>query len=104
VIALQALAGVAVVVYFRRRRDPRLWRTAVAPGLGGLGLIAVTTLAFLNFPTLAGSDAPAIALLPWLLAVAVAGGLALAVWLRSRRPDVYAGLDELGLDAEPVSR
>jgi amino acid transporter len=104
VIALQALAGVAVVAYFRRRRDPRLWRTAVAPGLGGLGLIAVTTLAFLNFPTLAGSDAPAIALLPWLLAVAVAGGLALAVWLRSRRPDVYAGLDELGLDAEPVSR
>ncbi|MGW5719183.1 APC family permease [Amycolatopsis sp. NPDC003865] len=102
VIALQALAGVAVVAFFRRRRDPRLWRTAVAPGLGGLGLIAVTTLAFLNFPTLAGSDAPAIALLPWLLAVAAAGGLGLAAWLRGRRPDVYAGLDDLGLDAEPA--
>jgi amino acid transporter len=103
VIALQALAGVAVVAFFRRRRDPRWWRTAVAPGLGGLGLITVTTLAVLNFPTLAGSDAPAIAWLPWLLAVAVAGGLGLARWLRRRRPDVYAGLSELGLDAEPVA-
>ncbi|MCR6486716.1 APC family permease [Amycolatopsis sp. OK19-0408] len=99
VIALQALAGIAVVAFFRKRRDPRLWRTAVAPGLGGLGLIAVTTLAFFNFPTLAGSDAPAIALLPWLLAVAVVGGLGLAAWLRSRRPEVYAGLDELGLES-----
>ncbi|SFW77121.1 APC family permease [Amycolatopsis australiensis] len=102
VISLQALAGIAVVAFFRRRRDPRLWRTAVAPGLGGLGLITVTALAVFNFPTLAGSDAPAIALLPWLLAVAVAGGLGLAAWLRARRPEVYAGLDELGLDAEPA--
>ncbi|WP_410636213.1 APC family permease [Amycolatopsis sp. cmx-4-83] len=104
VIALQALAGIAVVAYFRRRRDPRLWRTAIAPGLGGLGLIAVTVLAIVNFPTLAGSEAPAIALLPWLLAVAAAAGLALAAWLRRRRPDVYAGLDALGLDAEPAAR
>ncbi|UOX92820.1 APC family permease [Amycolatopsis sp. FBCC-B4732] len=104
VIALQALAGIAVVAYFRRRRDPRLWRTAIAPGLGGLGLIAVTALAIVNFPTLAGSEAPAIALLPWLLAVAAAAGLALAAWLRRRRPDVYAGLEELGLDAEPAAR
>ncbi|WP_410672507.1 APC family permease [Amycolatopsis sp. cmx-4-68] len=102
VIALQALAGIAVVAFFRRRRDPRRWRTAVAPGLGGLGLIAVTTLAVLNFPTLAGSDAPAIALLPWLLAVAAVAGLGLAGWLRRRRPDVYAGLDALGFDVEAV--
>ncbi len=101
VIVLQALAGVAVVAFFRRRRDPRIWRTAVAPGLGTLGLIAVTVLAVLNFPTLAGSDAPAIALLPWLLAVAVLGGLGLAAWLRSRRPEVYADLDRLGV-AESV--
>jgi amino acid transporter len=102
VIALQALAGIAVVAFFRRRRDPRLWRTAVAPGLGGLGLVAVTTLAVLNFPTLAGSAAPAIALLPWLPAVAAVAGLGLAQWLRRRRPDVYAGLDALGFDAEAV--
>ncbi|GAB3889833.1 APC family permease [Kibdelosporangium lantanae] len=74
VITLQAMAGVAVVAYFRRHRDPRIWRTAVAPGLGGLGLIVVTVLAVVNFPTLAGSDAPVIGLLPWLLAVAAVGG------------------------------
>jgi hypothetical protein len=76
----------------------------VAPGLGGLGLLAVTALAIVNFPTLAGSDAPAITLLPWLLAVAVIAGLGLAAWLRRRRPDVYAGLAALGVDAEPVTR
>jgi amino acid transporter len=97
VITLQAMAGIAVVAFFRRRRDPRIWRTAVAPALGGLGLIAVTTLAIVNFPTLVGSGAPAIALLPWLLAVALAAGLALAAWLRARRPDVYAGLAELSV-------
>lgn len=104
VLALQALAGIAVVAFFRERRDPRLWRTAIAPGLGGLGLLAVTALAIVNFPTLAGSEAPGISLLPWLLAVAVAAGLGLAAWLRQRRPDVYAGLDELGLDTEPATR
>lgn len=93
VITLQAMAGVAVVAYFRRRRDPRIWRTAVAPGLGGLGLIVVTVLTVVNFPTLAGSDAPVIGLLPWLLAVALIGGLGIAAWLRRRRPDTYAGLD-----------
>ncbi|HEX8865825.1 MAG TPA: APC family permease, partial [Lentzea sp.] len=103
VITLQAMAGVAVVAYFRRRRDPRIWRTAVAPGLGGAGLIAVTVLAVVNFPTLAGSEAPAIALLPWLLVVAVAVGLGLAQLLRTRRPDVYAALDRFGIaDAGPL--
>jgi hypothetical protein len=48
--------------------------------------------------------AVAIALLPWLPAVAVAAGLGLAAWLRRRRPDVYAGLEALGVDAEPVPR
>ncbi|MET9630379.1 APC family permease [Lentzea sp. NPDC006480] len=97
VITLQAMAGIAVVAYFRRRRDPRIWRTAVAPGLGGLGLVAVTVLAVANFPTLAGSGAPAIALLPWLLAVAVAIGLGVSYRLRVGRPEVYAALDRLSV-------
>ncbi|WP_052684753.1 amino acid permease [Lentzea aerocolonigenes] len=55
VITSQAMACNAVVAYFRHRRDPRIWRTAVAPGLGGPGLVAVTVPAVANFPTLAGS-------------------------------------------------
>ncbi|NKE55465.1 hypothetical protein FXN61_00960 [Lentzea sp. PSKA42] len=97
VITLQAMAGIAVVAYFRRRRDPRIWRTAVAPGVGGLGLISVTVLAVANFPTLAGSEAPAVTLLPWLLAVAVAVGLGISLVLKIRRPEVYAALDRFGV-------
>jgi amino acid transporter len=97
VITLQAMAGIAVVAYVRRRRDPRIWRTAVAPGVGGLGLISVTVLAVANFPTLAGSEAPAVTLLPWLLAVAVAVGLGISLVLKTRRPEVYAALDRFGV-------
>ncbi|QWF84867.1 APC family permease [Amycolatopsis sp. CA-230715] len=92
IIALQAMAGIAVVVFFRRRGDPRIWRTAIAPGLGGLCLIGVTVLAIANFPTLAGSEAPVIARLPWLLVVALVAGLGTAAWLRRTKPDVYQGL------------
>lgn len=38
IITLQLLAAVAVVVYFRRLRDPHLITTLVAPALGALGL------------------------------------------------------------------
>ena len=99
IIVLQSMAGVAVVVYFRRLRDPRLWSTAIAPGLGGLGLIAVAVLAVVNFPTLAGSEAPVVALLPWLLVLAAGAGLVTALRLRRARPDVYAGLSDLDVDA-----
>ncbi|TCO62235.1 APC family permease [Actinocrispum wychmicini] len=99
IIVLQAMAGVAVVVYFRRRRDPRVWTTAVAPGLGGLGLIGVTVLAVVNFPTLAGSEAPVIALLPWLLVIAAVVGLGMALRLRRSRPEIYAGLTDIAVDA-----
>lgn len=89
ILTLQMLAAVAVVVHFRRNRDPRLWKTLVAPSLGALGLALIVLLAILNFTTLAGSDNPVIGALPWLLVVAVLTGLATAQWLKSRRPEIY---------------
>lgn len=92
ILALQMLAAVAVVVHFRRSRDRRIWKTLAAPGAGALGLAVIVLLAILNFGTLAGSDSPVVGMLPWLLAVAAAAGLATAYWLKSRRPHVYAEL------------
>lgn len=92
ILSLQLMAAVAVVVHFRRQRDPRLWRTLVAPGLGAVGLALIVGLAFLNFPALAGSDNPVIGALPWLLPLAVAAGVGTAAWLKSRRPVVYGAL------------
>jgi amino acid transporter len=109
ILVLQLLACLAVVVHFRRRRDSRLVSTLVAPGLGLIGLVVIVGLALLNFPTMAGSDSVVIAQLPWLLAVALVGGLAYAAYLRSKRPEVYAGLEhdldrfDLATSAMPVA-
>lgn len=94
IVLLQAIAATAIVVHFRRVRDPRLLSTLVLPLLGGLGLWTVTVLAFANFPELAGSDSPVIALLPWLLPAAVAAAVAAAHRLRSSKPHVWGVLDQ----------
>jgi len=105
VVALQAVAAVAVVAFFRRRGDRRWWRTAVAPGLGAAGLIAATVLVVDQFGTLVGTDNPLVRQLPWLLVAAVAGGVGVALWLRRARPRVYADLApaELRHDVGPTA-
>jgi amino acid transporter len=92
VIALQALAALSIVVHFRRERDPRLWSTFIAPGIGFLGLLAITVLAIVNFDIVAGSDALVIRLMPLLLMVALLGGVGYAAYLRKAKPAVYDGL------------
>lgn len=93
IIVLQTLAALSIVVYYRRRRDLRWWRTFLAPGLGFLGLLAVSMLAVANFPLLAGSEEFYVVIMPWLLVVALVGGVVYAAWLRRNRPDVYAKLE-----------
>lgn len=93
ILVLQLLAALSIVVYFRRTRDSRIWKTFIAPGLGGLGLLVIVGLAILNFPDMAGSDNPIIGMLPWLLPLVLIAGLATAAWLKKYRPAVYANLE-----------
>ncbi|MFD1718377.1 APC family permease [Georgenia deserti] len=104
IVVLQMLAALAIVVHFRRVGDGRWWKTFIAPGLGFLGLAWISVMAVLNFPLLAGSDAAYVAVLPWLLAVALVGGVAYAGYLRARRPEVYERLqtDLERFDVEPA--
>ncbi|MBS1692663.1 MAG: APC family permease [Actinobacteria bacterium] len=92
VIVLQALAALSIVVYFRREHDPRLWSTFIAPGVGFLGLLAITVLAFANFDIVAGSDALVIRLMPLLLVLALIGGIGYGAHLKRAKPAVYDGL------------
>jgi amino acid transporter len=106
VILLQAGASVAVVAFFRRRRDERLWTTLIAPGLGSAGLITSAVLVCINFGALTASTSTVVKLLPWLYLIAFATGAVVAFWLRSARPYRYRqmganhgvadGLEELG--------
>ncbi|BAJ73627.1 amino acid transporters [Microbacterium testaceum StLB037] len=94
VIVLQALAALSIVVFFRRRGDRRWWSTLIAPGVGFLALSVIVVLAVVNFDVVAGSNEPAIRLMPLLLVAAVIGGIGYAVFLRRRKPAVYAGLSD----------
>lgn len=92
VIVLQVLAALSIVVHFRRAGDSRLWSTFIAPGIGFLGLSAITVLAIVNFDVVAGSDALAVRLMPLLLVAAVVGGIGYGAYLKNSKPDVYDGL------------
>ncbi|WP_433334279.1 APC family permease [Spirillospora sp. CA-294931] len=93
VVLLQMLTAIACVTYFRRRRDPRIFRTLVAPLVGCAGLIAATVLVLANFDTLAHSDSPVVLALPYVaIALVVAGAL---YALRLRGTERYARIGHL---------
>jgi amino acid transporter len=94
IVGLQLAAALSVVAFFRRRNDPRLWSTAIAPALAAAGLVTVFILAVANFSTLAGSESDVIALLPWLVLIVLLIGVAVATWLSKNRPERYAALGE----------
>ncbi|MBL5974237.1 MAG: APC family permease [Candidatus Leucobacter sulfamidivorax] len=94
IIIVQAIAALSVVVYFRRRRDPRWWSTFIAPGLGFLALAVFSVMAIVQFPLVAGSEELYVVVLPWILVVALVGGILYGAYLKSKRPEVYAGLSE----------
>jgi amino acid transporter len=91
-IALQALAAISVIAYFRKQQpaDRHWWRTFTAPAIGAAGLIGALVLVIQKFSVLTGSTSRVVADLPWLVAVVAVAGAGWAIWLRSRRPAVYA--------------
>ena len=103
VMIVQAIAALAIVVYFRRRGDSRWWSTFVAPGLGFLALAVFSVMAVVNFTLVAGSEALYVKVLPWLLVVAIVVGLCYAAYLKARKPAVYAGLDQDIEQFEPAT-
>jgi hypothetical protein len=89
------------VGFFRRRRDPRLWTTLIAPLAGAAGLITACVLIVHNYSALTGKTSGLINQLPWLLAGAALAAFAYSLWLRSARPALYAGIGEG--EAAPVA-
>jgi amino acid transporter len=102
VIALQAFAAVAIIAYFRRQKGADPWRTLVAPGIGGAGLIMAVGLVAANFRTLTQLDVAWVNALPYGYALIFAIGAGFALWLRSNRPTTYAGLATGDLRAQAV--
>ncbi|MFG2446612.1 APC family permease [Nocardia fluminea] len=90
-IVLLALTSAAVVVHFRKTGTASTWTGTVAPALSLAALGAILVLVVGNFELLIGSRTGANVFLAVVVA-AFACGLAWAVLLRRRRPEVYAAL------------
>jgi len=103
VMFLLAVTSVAVIRYFRRYlSEERAWARLTAPALSAVLLAGAIGLAILHFGTLLGTGPgnPAAWLLPSAFAVAAVAGLGWGVFLRVRRPEVYA---TIGLGAHAVT-
>jgi amino acid transporter len=104
VMILLALTSVAVIRYFRTQPGSQGgWATITAPALSAVLLAAAIVLAIAHFGTLLGTGAgnPAAWLLPAAFGIAAVAGLSWGLFLRARRPQVYA---TIGLGAHTTTQ
>ena len=108
ILAVQGLTSVAIIRYFLvSARDGFHWfTTLVAPALGFLAMAGACWLLVTNRETLAAAEGvPFITLLPWMVLAMFAVGVVIALYLRAKRPAVYADLGHFTLtDPDDASR
>jgi amino acid transporter len=93
ILLLQAMVCLAVIGFFRNdTRDVGIWHRVVAPGVSMAGLLVCLVLMVINLPLVSGSESPIVESFPVILALIGIAGATLAVWLKTRKPDVYANL------------
>lgn len=93
IIALWALCSLAIVVYLRRTApEAGVWRTTIAPLLSFIALTGVAVLVVINFDLFSGGDPVVNTILFGLAVLAALAGVARALYLRARRPAVYAAM------------
>jgi hypothetical protein len=91
-VLLQAGAAIAVVAYFRRNGGGHWFQTGLAPSLGAVGLITAVVLTATHFSVLTNSSSPLLNILPLIYVVAAVAAIWHGWYLKSRRPDIYAGI------------
>jgi len=95
VLLLMFITSFAVLVYFFRRRGfapESAWKTIVAPIISVAFLGVITYLAITNYPELIGGSAVMTVVFMTFTFALFFGGIVYALFLRAKRPDVYARL------------
>jgi amino acid transporter len=93
ILLLQALVSVAVIAFFwRNGRGMSLWRRLIAPALSAAGLAVCFVMMAGNLELVSGSSSLIVQAFPLLLAAIGLAGAGVALWLKSRKPKVYAHL------------
>jgi amino acid transporter len=107
-LIVQTMSSISTVVYFHvKKQHPETanwWRTLVAPILGGLGMLYVIYLMATNMSAAAGvaSGTLFFKAIPFIVAALFVGSIALALYWRSARPDVYERIGSTIFDDRPV--
>jgi amino acid transporter len=101
-LIVQALCSFAVIAYFRKNHpETRHWfRTLVAPGLGGLGMIAAIYLLVSNMDTAGGAAAHDLdfKVIPYIVGAVFLGGIAYGLFTRAKNPAKYEILGRIVME------
>jgi amino acid transporter len=94
-LSAQTLTAVACVWYFHVKKmhpeTANVFRTILAPIIGGAGMLYVVYLVLLNidFATGGQGDLPIVQVLPWLVLGVMVVPTVLALWWKSAKPHLY---------------
>lgn len=102
-LIVQTITMAAVFNYFRKHHpEENVWRTKVAPVVGGLGMFGVVILMILNLDTAAGPAASSLLfkLIPYIAAALFLSGAGLALYLRRTNPLKYETIGHVVLAAD----
>lgn len=94
IMALQCLACLAIIGYFRRHGGGSVWSTTIAPLLAFAGMSAGVALAVSKFDLLSGASNALVNALPAFIAVVFGAGAGYGLWLKFRRPTRYQSVTE----------
>lgn len=95
IICLMVLVSVAIIGWFARKRKAageNVFVSYIAPALTALALGVILIFAILRFDLVVGGAPGELTWLVLLHVVAFVGGVAVALYMRARKPAVYRGL------------
>jgi amino acid transporter len=93
ILVIQVMVSIAVIIFFgKNAHGIGIWHRLIAPALSAAGLGACLILMASNLALVSGSDSRIVNSFPSLLALIGAVGFGFAIWIRSRRPEIYAML------------
>lgn len=92
IIALQAAASIAILVYVCRYRQEAGYVVLVASCLAAIGLLVALMTVCKNFSRLSNITSSYIGWLPALYLIVSVMGIGFSLWMRWRRPSLYARL------------
>jgi amino acid transporter len=94
-LTVQTMSSISTVMYFHVKKEhpetANWWRTLVAPVVGGAGMLYVIYLMATNLQAAAGAASGTLFFksIPYIVAVLFLGSMALAIYWRSAKPQLY---------------